>query len=386
MWVPPCDCGVKPMPPKPASRPECISTRTTSADEISTWVTAKNGTIAARIVPAVPWPPWPPRRMPAPRSSIFSSPATTGSSKACRSTRCARATRRRSRRPGGRARGDRASARRDQARRSREAAARTRSSSTRSACRLTSCASAARRAARLGRGSCAAASSPAAHRIVVGRVDEDAGSRRHELRRPADARRDDRSSRREALERGEPERLDEARLADDVGGGDPGGDPRMIDVAGELDASAAPRARPAADRRRGTSSSPSPRSSNARASRSTFLRSLSEPTQRNPVPCGDQPTSARAAAASRGANSSRSTPQSITELLASAAGTTSTSRPSSQADTATTACARRTVSCVAARTARLRRAFSTSCPWAVTTSGARPARAASRPAGTRKCA
>ena len=47
MWVPPCDCGVKPMPPKPASRPECISTRTTSAAEISTWVTAKNGTIAA---------------------------------------------------------------------------------------------------------------------------------------------------------------------------------------------------------------------------------------------------------------------------------------------------------------------------------------------------
>ena len=31
MCVPPCDCGVKPMPPKPASRPECISTSVTSA-------------------------------------------------------------------------------------------------------------------------------------------------------------------------------------------------------------------------------------------------------------------------------------------------------------------------------------------------------------------
>ena len=47
MWVPPCDCGVKPMPPKPASRPECISTSVTSAAEISTCRTAKNGTIAA---------------------------------------------------------------------------------------------------------------------------------------------------------------------------------------------------------------------------------------------------------------------------------------------------------------------------------------------------
>ena len=27
MCVPPCDAGVKPIPPKPASRPECISTR-----------------------------------------------------------------------------------------------------------------------------------------------------------------------------------------------------------------------------------------------------------------------------------------------------------------------------------------------------------------------
>lgn len=47
MCVPPCDCGVKPMPPKPASRPECISTSVTSAAEMRTWRTAKTGTIAA---------------------------------------------------------------------------------------------------------------------------------------------------------------------------------------------------------------------------------------------------------------------------------------------------------------------------------------------------
>ena len=32
MCVPPCDVGVKPIPPKPASRPECISTSLTSAE------------------------------------------------------------------------------------------------------------------------------------------------------------------------------------------------------------------------------------------------------------------------------------------------------------------------------------------------------------------
>ena len=47
MCVPPCDAGVKPMPPKPVSRPECIRTSTTSPHEISTWRTAKTETIAA---------------------------------------------------------------------------------------------------------------------------------------------------------------------------------------------------------------------------------------------------------------------------------------------------------------------------------------------------
>ena len=34
--------GVKPSPPKPASRPECIRMSVTSAAQISTWRTAKN--------------------------------------------------------------------------------------------------------------------------------------------------------------------------------------------------------------------------------------------------------------------------------------------------------------------------------------------------------
>ena len=164
MWVPPCDCGVKPMPPKPASRPECISTRVTSAAEISTWVTAKNGDHRAgwyQRLSATLLPHGRRRTMRGRRSSVCSSPGTTGSSRAWRSRRCARATSGARGGPRGGARGRRAAARRDQARRSREARSE-QSSSTRSACRLTSCASAALRAARFGRGSCAAASSAAA--------------------------------------------------------------------------------------------------------------------------------------------------------------------------------------------------------------------------------
>ena len=53
-------------------------------------------------------------------------------------------------------------------------------------------------------------------RVLVLRVDEHAGVGRHELGRPADTGRDDRSAARHRLERGEAERLDEARLTDDI--------------------------------------------------------------------------------------------------------------------------------------------------------------------------
>ena len=53
MCVPPCEAGVKPMPPKPASRPECMSTSVTRKAESRTCRTAEaesqmDATITAR--------------------------------------------------------------------------------------------------------------------------------------------------------------------------------------------------------------------------------------------------------------------------------------------------------------------------------------------------
>src|SRR5438876_932354 len=52
MCVPPWDCGVKPMPARPVSRPECIRINPTSDAARMTWMTAKTGSIAAAIVAA----------------------------------------------------------------------------------------------------------------------------------------------------------------------------------------------------------------------------------------------------------------------------------------------------------------------------------------------
>src|SRR3954466_7343957 len=49
MWVPPCDAGVKPIPPRPASRPECIRISASSATETSTWKTAATGSMRGRV-------------------------------------------------------------------------------------------------------------------------------------------------------------------------------------------------------------------------------------------------------------------------------------------------------------------------------------------------
>ena len=151
-------------------------------------------------------------------------------------------------------------------------------------------------------------------------------------------------------------------------------------------------ARPSRAARSGPSptnvSVPSPRASKARASRRTFLRSESAPeAEKRSSRRRCQPTSSAALArTSRGEKRSRSTPQSITSVFPRASGTASTSRSRSHLETAMTADARRTTCRVAARTAAFCRAFSTSCPCAVTTSGARDASAPRRPAGTRKCA
>jgi hypothetical protein len=75
--------------------------------------------------------------------------------------------------------------------------------------------------------------------ILVRRVDEHARVRRHELRRAADPRRDHRAADRHRLEHGLAERLDQARLHDDVSGRDLGGDTVIRKSPDELDPGAA---------------------------------------------------------------------------------------------------------------------------------------------------
>ena len=54
MCVPPCDCGVKPIPARPESRPECMRIRPTSDAERMTWMTAKTASMAGGIVASDP--------------------------------------------------------------------------------------------------------------------------------------------------------------------------------------------------------------------------------------------------------------------------------------------------------------------------------------------
>src|ERR1041385_3605289 len=63
MCVPPCEAGVKPIPPKPVSRPECIRISPISAAESRTWMTARMAVTASpgyrTAAPAEPArPPW----------------------------------------------------------------------------------------------------------------------------------------------------------------------------------------------------------------------------------------------------------------------------------------------------------------------------------------
>jgi hypothetical protein len=54
MCVPPCEAGVKPSPPNPVSRPECIKTSAIKPAEMSTCETAKTWIIAAGMVATCP--------------------------------------------------------------------------------------------------------------------------------------------------------------------------------------------------------------------------------------------------------------------------------------------------------------------------------------------
>jgi Bacterial capsule synthesis protein PGA_cap len=71
--------------------------------------------------------------------------------------------------------------------------------------------------------------------VDIERVDEDAGVARHELRRAADPRGDDGAATRHRLEQRLAERLDEARLREDMAGGEQARDLIVGDPAEELD-------------------------------------------------------------------------------------------------------------------------------------------------------
>src|SRR5512135_1154890 len=49
--VPPCEAGVKPIPPMPASRPECMRTSVVRATTMSTWTTARNASTRSGYPP-----------------------------------------------------------------------------------------------------------------------------------------------------------------------------------------------------------------------------------------------------------------------------------------------------------------------------------------------
>ncbi len=134
-------------------------------------------------------------------------------------------------------------------------------------------------------------------RVDVERVDEHSSLRRDELGRSAEARRDDGAPARHALEERLSERLEQARLADDVARGD---ELRHVGVrhAAEQAHSLASGER-AAERAK------------ASARRTTFLRSSSAPMQRKRGgPFGGGSTAKR----------SRSTPLETTSVLPRAAG------------------------------------------------------------------
>ena len=134
---------------------------------------------------------------------------------------------------------------------------------------------------------------------------------------------------------------------------------------------------------------PRPSRSNASASRTTFLRSISEPTQTKAGPSPSQPSSLRAAEASAGTKASRSTPQSAISIFGRAAGIRAQRRSASQLELQITALLRRTTPRVAAVTPGISPRLATSWPCAISTNGALPASdaiAPAAPAGNRKWA
>ncbi len=259
----------------------------------------------------------------------------------------------------------------------RQLAARPRIASIRSAWRRTSWSADASRAASFGRGRAAASPERAGELVHVERVDEDARLRRDELGRPADAGGDDRAAAGHRLEQRLSERLEQARLREDVALGQEARHLVVRDAAEQPRRPRDPRARRAADRRRRRSASP------RRAGRT--------PPRAGRRSCARRASRRRGSAAARPAAAStakrsRSTPLETTSVFPRASGTFVSSSRRRYSETQTTAAARRTTKRVAAATPGIAPTLRTSRPWAVTTSGARPASAAISPEGTRKCA
>ena len=186
-------------------------------------------------------------------------------------------------------------------------------------------------------------------RGLVVRLDEHARLGCDELGRAADPGGDDGAAARHRLERREPERLDEARLADDVGGRQPARDERVRNGSREHDI------RPTLERRserpvtdEGERALAMARERVREARGRSCARRAYRGRETRCRPVASRPPRAPRLRP-RGANRRRSTPQSITSIFPAASGTTARSRLRSQPETATTAFARRTASRVALR-------------------------------------
>ena len=321
MCVPPCDCGVKPMPPKPASRPgmhqherdegsgdqhlhDCKERGPSLAGWYQRLPSDTLAMAAAR----------PRRPCHDPASARDRRQPAQAGSQAGEGARELHGGARGG--AGGGARGGRAAARRAQAGRSRAARSQKLLHPLRLPPDVVRLGGAPRLEVRSGQRRGLLEAGRERRRRPAGRRARPR-SARHELRRPADA-----ASRRPAGPT-PALRASRARTARRGSAGRPRLRPRSRprrDRArpcrrhGFRDV---PRARPAAGRRRRRRARPRPAARrHARGGGRSCARSASR-RRRKPVPSGDQPTSARAAAESRSANRSRSTPQSITELFGS---------------------------------------------------------------------
>ncbi len=199
--------------------------------------------------------------------------------------------------------------------------------------------------------------------VDVERVDEDAGLGRHELRRPADPRGDDGAAARHRLEQRLTERLDEARLREDVARSEQARDLVVRDPTEQPRRSGVSRARRGPGRRRRTSASP-PRVARTRR-RGGRRSSARRARRRRGSAAGRRARAGRRSA--RGRRRSRRPRSCRAPRAASSRARGGGSRRRRSRSTA-----RRTTRRVAAAIPGNAPMLRTSRPCAVTTSGARP--------------